>query len=602
MKSLLALLALLNAWTLCLAGTVTRYTVVVRPSRPDAIVAVAVGQDVYPLQPMDTMPFLYTGNAPNQSPYRYMLLAPDNTVIEHEPFERPAINEAASTFNEVYGRPWNKLELPSLPKIFDFQYDTKRADPGESGLYEDGVIAQLFFEGPQEALAAIHQNKMDTALKVPGSLTYVSYNHLEKFNDVQLKIAGHNTKAWAKVPYKIKIPQATYPNGLFRRWQLKLRPEATDTTMVREKVYSDILTAAGILGPRSGYARLYFNGEPIGLYLLTDDVGHPSFYHETFHDGDAAVAPGVAIKADGGRGAYPADMDYHGDNPTDYDPSVYRSNVDVSANVGQQQTAANSTSHMKEFIELLKYVKEYNPDENGAKSKAVEEWNKHVDVDHLVRQLAIEWLAGNWDGVQYAGNNYMVYFHPIARKHVFIPMDFDSSFGNGIKEDKDKLIGAKWTDFTSGRRVYNHLWLKMASVPKIQKMYMDAIYAMNEQLTKPDILMPRIEALAYMIQGDVEWDKQLTPFTEGRVRPWAGTSYMDTLELGSGEPDEPFSLKTWVREKYQAIHIDYVKLSMLDKDDLKALIESNAIDMRGVQQAQQVDLPQPPKILKKEDM
>jgi hypothetical protein len=84
------------------------------------------------------------------------------------------------------------------------------------------------------------------------TLFLLSYDHVQNFEKVTLKIGGHSSRKWSKVPYKLKLKS---PKGLYDRWQFKLRPEATDPTMIREKLYSDVLQASGVLAPRGAYAR-----------------------------------------------------------------------------------------------------------------------------------------------------------------------------------------------------------------------------------------------------------------------------------------------------------------------------------------------------------
>lgn len=138
------------------------YNVVV--VRPAVTVAVAIGDEMYPLQPHPTIPFLHTGSAPGESTYRYVQLDP----YDYEAFERPALMHAERTFNEVYGRPWNQLRLPVLPKVFDIPFDN-----GPSLLYEDGVIANLFFEFDPVTLDLLHSDKMNTVAKIDGKLSYI---------------------------------------------------------------------------------------------------------------------------------------------------------------------------------------------------------------------------------------------------------------------------------------------------------------------------------------------------------------------------------------------------------------------------------------------
>jgi hypothetical protein len=68
-------------------------------------------------------------------------------------------------------------------------------------------------------------------------------------------VSGHSSRAWSKVPYKLKISNKAYPDGLYRRWNLKLRSEATDPTMVREKLYNDVLQSTAVMAARGAYVR-----------------------------------------------------------------------------------------------------------------------------------------------------------------------------------------------------------------------------------------------------------------------------------------------------------------------------------------------------------
>lgn len=95
--------------------------------------------------------------------------------------------------------------------------------------------------------------------RAPLSLTQktsspASYKDIRQIDNVEIKVGGHSSRDWAKVPYKINIPE-TDENGLFRRWELKLRSESTDPTMMREKIYNDLLQAAGVQAARGVYVR-----------------------------------------------------------------------------------------------------------------------------------------------------------------------------------------------------------------------------------------------------------------------------------------------------------------------------------------------------------
>jgi spore coat protein CotH len=95
---------------------------------------------------------------------------------------------------------------------------------------------------------------------------------VQQFSEVKIKIGGHSTRTWSKVPYKLKIDKESSPDGLFGRYHLKLRSEATDPTIVREKLYADMLESTGVVSSQGAYVRLFLNDQPVGIFLLVDDV------------------------------------------------------------------------------------------------------------------------------------------------------------------------------------------------------------------------------------------------------------------------------------------------------------------------------------------
>lgn len=52
----------------------------------------------------------------------------------------------------------------------------------------------------------------------------------------------------------------------------KLRNEETDATMMREKIYVDILNSLGVPAQQSAYLRLFFNGEPVVLFVAVEEM------------------------------------------------------------------------------------------------------------------------------------------------------------------------------------------------------------------------------------------------------------------------------------------------------------------------------------------
>lgn len=132
-------------------------------------------------------------------------------------------------------------------------------------------------------------------------------------------------------------------------------------------------------------------------------------------------------------------------------------------------------------------------------------------------------------------------------------MDFDYTFGNGLEEDQVSLLTGSWRDFTKNRKIHSYLWEKIKATPYLSKLYESMLNTLVERLAKPEILSERIDALAYMIEHDVTWDRSLKRLTSGLERNWQAVDFRASLEQGTGEVDERLGLKEWIRVKYAAV-------------------------------------------------
>lgn len=112
---------------------------------------------------------LYSGMAPGEIEYRYVIVdsMERKTVLDFEKFKRPAIMTQDKTYNEVFGRAWNQLSLPDLPKMYDYPYQMKR-----SKLFEEGQIATIHFQGDASELENMH-GRTKEEIKVKGTMTYI---------------------------------------------------------------------------------------------------------------------------------------------------------------------------------------------------------------------------------------------------------------------------------------------------------------------------------------------------------------------------------------------------------------------------------------------
>jgi spore coat protein CotH len=67
----------------------------------------------------------------------------------------------------------------------------------------------------------------------------------------------------------------------------------------------------------------------------------------------------------------------------------------------KKEAPEGHTPALEELVEFTKFINEYDPAEAPDDERAVKVWEEHLDITSFIRQLAVEWITGNWDAHQY---------------------------------------------------------------------------------------------------------------------------------------------------------------------------------------------------------
>lgn len=97
-----------------------------------------------------------------------------------------------------------------------------------------------------------------------------------------------------------------------------------------------------------------------------------------------------------------------------------------------------------------------------------------LDVEQLLRMLAIHFLIGNTDDFRYNGNNYYLYFEVYTGRAVVIPFDFDNSLGYGRSQDPTERYTVDWELFETGD-IVNVLVDRLFAIPAFRDRYVDLL-------------------------------------------------------------------------------------------------------------------------------
>jgi len=210
-----------------------------------------------------------------------------------------------------------------------------------------------------------------------------------------------------------------------------------------------------------------------------------------------------------------------------------------------------------------------------------------LELDTLLRALALEYLAGHWDSYWFLTTNFITY-HPAEEtegtkwnyskyKYYFIDQDFDQTWGIGMGQQLDPLnfpkksykefIGLDWAhlnndSFDSHTRVIVDKLIGCASTDKdakcTTKSYFEShLKSIVQHIFNPVALGGRIDAYKERLRPEVVWD------TEEVVRQHVGTKKLydfkvsdfdGNIESGNYLGSLVFwGLKDWIKERADSV-------------------------------------------------
>jgi spore coat protein H len=213
-----------------------------------------------------------------------------------------------------------------------------------------------------------------------------------------------------KISYKFKFNQYAKETRLHGLKKLNLHSGSRDPTMLHDMLAYSLFWEFGVDAPRTSPARLFINGDFMGLFIAVEDVDDRyakyhfpgadggNLYKEVWPSPDTLAAQGAEGFAD-----LAADHQDEGDDPTD-------------------------------FVQLTQAMAA------AVEAGSVEPLAPWVDVDALLRYMAVDRAIKNWDGVTAmytceAGDcglwpHNFYWYHDTAEASLchLVPWDMDNTF------------------------------------------------------------------------------------------------------------------------------------------------------------------------------
>jgi hypothetical protein len=183
--------------------------------------------------------------------------------------------------------------------------------------------------------------------------------------------------------------------------EINLNNNFKDPTMIREKMYLDLLNKEGLPAPRATYAKLYINDKYWGLYLVTDNIDEV-FLQTRFNDTKGNLYQGEPL----------ATFVYYGN-----EQSIYFNKFLLKTN-----TKKNDWSDLVRFIRLIN-------DSTSSGDDYLRKLESSFNLDKCLRAWAINNLIGNIDAYNmFYPHNFFLYHDSTTMKWHWISLDGNYAF------------------------------------------------------------------------------------------------------------------------------------------------------------------------------
>ncbi|KAI9362310.1 coth protein-domain-containing protein [Pilaira anomala] len=533
------------AFTLANAVDVT-YTVIAFPGSGDSV-SVNVGQKDYPLKKSPLHGNLFTGTAPFGTEYRYKVGQKAENATRH------LTANTTSTGNEFFGRSRTVYDIPAIKSSFNPIYPAF-----DSAMNRDNEISTLILNADMKAIDKFLQKPTDYNNKWAEvyNMSYISHDAIYSFQGAGIKNSGQSSREMAKQSLKIKFNKFNNAtkDRLFNRRDFKLRAQANDPSMTREKLMMDTLAATGAATLSSNWVRLFVNSEPFGLFLMSDD-SFKGFTDNFLNGGSAMNSTGLTIKANAMDPNNESNMVYNGTDPKGYN---FR-DVYMLEEEGKGKTI-NETNYMYPLIEFMEKL---NKTARSSNAQTPGNINEIIDSpDHTMIQIAMSFLSGSWDGLWRQASNFYFHQNRETKKWYVISYDFDETFGNGLQEDLE-LMTTPYNKYArpDSRRPLIDAFIKD---PYYQPKFEEILKTIVKRSFNPRVLKPRLEAWAKMLKEDVAWDRSLPFRSPGNKEKFSA----DDLSNMFTTVYSRVGVLEWVSNRTTSL---CKQLNFTDVDDLTAL-------------------------------
>jgi hypothetical protein len=373
---------------------------------------------------------------------------------------------------------------------------------------------------------------VDFEFKTKNATMIVELNGEQKnFDKVTFSLGGEYSRTFSKPGFNLKIRG---DKELYGRKQFKLRSDCNEATYMRTKIASDIHNRLGIPSVSANYVTLYINGEYMGLYIIMD-VYKLSWVEYVYGEKNST--------------------------------SLYQCNGPSDLTLNSAYSCSNENDDVEienqEWIDLLTTL------DNAQSASDIE---KIFDVDHFLKEMALEYLFGSWDHILRHAHNFYMYKQKNG-KWIYLSHDFDHDLGQDIDIDfrnhiyvdvPDILYNSKdyfYPDYSFAKWV-NDVHIVDILILKDSRRFDKILKDIVRKVFNPATLYPHIDEIKEFIRPYVVLDK--TSDAKGKYPGRINKKASDFISLAQWDANVEFTsvktpdffgygLKYWILSKYRYV-------------------------------------------------
>ncbi len=204
-----------------------------------------------------------------------------------------------------------------------------------------------------------------------------------------------------KKPFRIKFDKFIKKQDFFGLEDLNLTNNFKDPTMIREKIYLDMLNRHGLPAPRATFAKLYINDKYWGLYQVNENIDDV-FLETRFKEKSGNLFQGDPV----------ANFVYLGNDQSKY----------------YMRYGLKNNEAKNDWSDLVRLIKQIN-DTILKEEEYAQRINNLIDLDACLKSWAINNLIGNIDAYNmFYPHNFFIYHDSASTKWKWISLDGNYSF------------------------------------------------------------------------------------------------------------------------------------------------------------------------------